>query len=132
MAPERLGHYRILEEIGSGGMGIVYLARTGEEIDGAKVGDRVALKVVHSYLLTRPGYYSRFLREVEAGKAVRHENVVRTLDVGSLSDGESTTRYLVMEYVEGRTLRQLLSELGTLPEALVREVARQIAGRHPR
>ncbi|MHC4490600.1 MAG: protein kinase domain-containing protein, partial [Planctomycetota bacterium] len=56
-----------------------------------------------------------------------HENVVRTLDVDAVQIGQRTVHFLVMEYVEGRTLRTLARKVGTVPEALLREIALQVA-----
>ncbi|MHC4732785.1 MAG: serine/threonine-protein kinase, partial [Planctomycetota bacterium] len=96
-----------------------------KDVAGVPAGQRVALKVIHTHLLERRGFFKRFLREAEIGKKVRHENVVRTLDVDAVQAGSQTIHYLVMEHVEGRTLRTLGRELGTVPEALLREVALQ-------
>ena len=115
MIGDALGDYTIDAELGSGGMGTVYRAH-GE--DGAPV----AVKVVHEHLLELPGVLDRFQREAEVGKAVVHDNVVRTLDVGS--DG---AHFLVMEYVEGQTLRELVAEMDTVPEELCRHIGREIA-----
>jgi tetratricopeptide (TPR) repeat protein len=126
-APDRIGDYRILEELGRGGMGIVYLAAAERDVAGVPAGQRVALKVIHPHLLERRGFFKRFLREAEIGKKVRHENVVRTLDVDAAQAGVQTVHYLVIEYVEGKTLRSLARDLGTVPEALLREIALQTA-----
>jgi tetratricopeptide (TPR) repeat protein len=113
-----LGPYAIDRELGSGGMGKVYAA-TGP--DGA-----VALKVVHAHLLETPGFFKRFLREAQLGQSIRHENVVRTLDCDQeFADGKPQC-FLVMEYVEGQTLADLLGELERVPEELCRHVAREI------
>ena len=72
-----LGAYRIEEQLGAGGMGTVWLARDAE-------GLRCAVKVIHSHLLESPGFFKRFLREAEIGKAVRHPNVVRCYDADAL------------------------------------------------
>ena len=114
-----LGVYRVEAELGLGGMGTVYRATGPEGV--------VALKVVHPHLLATPGFFKRFLREAEVGKRVRHENVVRTLDVDAISLEGHQHNYLVMEYVEGKSLRELLRELGTIPETLLREIALQTA-----
>ena len=124
--PGRVGPYRILRELGRGGMGTVYLAEVAGPGPGLRRGERVAVKVVHLHLLGRRGVAERFRREVEIGRSVRHENVVRVLDFGT-SAGKPAQVYLVMEYVEGRTLRALLEESGRLPEAFCTKVAREVA-----
>jgi tetratricopeptide (TPR) repeat protein len=87
----------------------------------------VAVKVLHRHLLQAPGAFKRFLREAEIGRRVRHPNVVRTLEVDAADLGGETVHYLVMDYVEGQTLRQLLDELGTVPEELCRHITASIA-----
>jgi serine/threonine-protein kinase len=104
--PETCGPFRIEKEIGRGGMGVVYEATDGER--------RVAVKVLHPHVP-----HTRFEREAKLGLKVDHENVVRTLDAGE--------DYLVMEQVEGKTLRELAGDWGTIPETLLREIARQSA-----
>ena len=120
MLGKALGPYRIESELGSGGMGTVYLA-TAREGSGVPQGARVALKVVQPQLARSPEFFARFEREAEIGMAVRHPNVVRTLGVGR----EDGWPYLVMEYVEGQTLAALVAELGRLPEELCRHVGRE-------
>jgi serine/threonine protein kinase len=126
-AGERLGPYRLESELGSGGMGTVFLASVEGHASGLERGDRVAIKVIHPHLISQPGFFKRFLREAEAGGRIRHENVVRILDADAAELGGSIAHYLVMEHVEGRTLRGLLRDLGSVPEALLREVADQVA-----
>jgi len=111
---ETLGGYVIEAEIGSGSMGTVYRARNGGP---------VALKVLHEELLESEESVARFRREAEIGRRVEHDNVVRTLDVGA--DGPH--HYLVMELVEGQTLRGLLREMGRVPEDLCRHIGRETA-----
>jgi len=121
-----LGGYRIESELGSGGMGKVYLAESvGRGVVPADA--RVALKVVHPHLLSEPGFFKRFLREAEIGKAVTHPNVVRCYDCDQLIVDGTTHAFLVMEYVEGQTLRDLLDELETVPEELCRHIGREVA-----
>ena len=115
-----LGPYRIESEIGSGGMGRVFLAVTED-------GARRALKIVHPQLLQTPGFFKRFLREAEMGRKVDHGNVVRTLDADAISADGEHHHFLVTEYVEGKNLRELLGDLDTVPESLVREIALQAA-----
>jgi tetratricopeptide (TPR) repeat protein/predicted Ser/Thr protein kinase len=111
--PKAVGPYAILDELGQGGMGRVFLAE--------RDGQRFALKLAHEQLAAAPNMVARFLREAKAGIAIDHPNVVRTLDSGEYEG----LPYLVMEFVQGRDLREHLSELGRIPEALLREVARQ-------
>ncbi len=123
MTGTRLGPYLLDRELGAGGMGRVYAATVAAPTDcGVHVGGRVAVKLVHAHLLESPDALARFEREVAIGTRVRHENVVRTYAGGAL-DGAWA---LVMEYVEGQTLADLLNELGPLPEELCRHVAREM------
>jgi serine/threonine-protein kinase len=117
---QELGRYRIRSELGSGGMGTVYLA---EDRDG----QAVAVKVIHPHLVATSGFFQRFLREAELGKRVRHENVVRTLDVAVATVDGRPVHFMVLECVEGRPLREVLNDLGTVPETLLRELALQMA-----
>ena len=122
-----LGPYRLGEVLGAGGMGTVYVADVTGRAPGVETGSRVALKIVHPHLLETPGFFQRFMREGEVGKAVQHENVVRTFDVDAVTVGGRRMNFLVMEYVEGQTLRDLLVELDRVPEELCRHVGREIA-----
>ncbi len=108
-------------------MGTVYLAGTVEGPSPAGFEGPVALKVVHAGLLADPDMLRRFQREAAAGHRVRHPNVVPTLDEGRVEvDGEARY-FLAMEYVEGRTLRELLVEEGPFPEARLRPIGAQVA-----
>ncbi len=127
MIGTRLGAARIERELGTGGMGRVYAATLEEPALGLPAGARVAVKVLHAHLGETPGYAERFRRECALGCAVRDDHVVRTY--GSLRcevDGRATDA-LVMELVEGQTLRALLGELGRAPEELVRHVGQNVA-----
>lgn len=116
---DRIGPYRILRRLGSGAMGTVYAATDGD--------DTVALKVIHPHLIERKGFFRRFQREAMAGGRVDHPNVVRTLECDFYVQDEVPLCFLVMEFVEGRTLRDLLAETGPMPETMLRTVAVQIA-----
>jgi len=122
-----LGAYSILQELGSGGMGRVHLAELLRPTAGLDRGRRVALKVIHPHLLATEGFFKRFLREAQVGQAVQHDNVVRTYDCDAVLREGQQHNFLVMEYVEGQTLRDLLRELGRVPEELCRHIAREIA-----
>ncbi|HYE15945.1 MAG TPA: protein kinase [Pyrinomonadaceae bacterium] len=95
-AGQTVGHYRIIREIGRGGMGAVYLA---ERSDG-EFEQRVALKVVRRSL-AGTDLARRFRRERQILASLNHENVARLLDGGLSEDGEP---YLVMEHVEGERI----------------------------
>jgi tetratricopeptide (TPR) repeat protein len=122
-----LGPYHLESVLGSGGMGTVYLARVETATDALAQGVRVAVKVFHPHLVTRERFTTRFLREADLGRRVRHENVVRTLEAGETVEADRPVGFLVMEHVEGRTLRDLLTESGRLPEELCRHIGREIA-----
>jgi serine/threonine protein kinase/tetratricopeptide (TPR) repeat protein len=134
-APSRVGRtigpYRLDAELGSGGMGTVYLAtverRADDPAEAGTTNERVAVKVLHPHLVARGGFRTRLVREAEIGRRVRHENVVRTFEALQAADGDERLHLVVMEYVEGRTLRTLLDELGCVPEELCRHVGREIA-----
>ncbi|MHC4933906.1 MAG: serine/threonine-protein kinase, partial [Planctomycetota bacterium] len=127
MIGQQLGVFTIQAELGSGGMGKVYLAEAVEAVAGLEPGAKVALKVVHPHLLETQGFVKRFMQEAELGKRVRHENVVRTLEVNAVTVEGQQHNFMVMEYVEGKNLRELLDDLGTVPEALLSEIAVQAA-----
>ncbi len=108
------GRYRILERIGSGGMADVWLAADSH------LQRRVALKVLHGRFAQDREFVERFRREAEAAAGLQHPNVVAVFDRGDV-DG---TYYIAMQYLEGRTLKQLI-EAGLTPEqavALIRQV----------
>ena len=117
--------YTIERMLGGGGMGTVYLARH------ALLQDRVALKVMSAGLAANPDWLRRFLREGRAARLIRHPSVVSVYDLRHSSEGIA---YLVMEYVDGRTLRSYLDERGKLsvPEAvsILRPVAEALDEAH--
>ncbi len=103
------GKYRIERVLGQGAMGVV-LAATHLEL-----GQEVAIKLLQSRHLEKSEATSRFLREARACVRIQSEHVVRVLDVGRLGSG---LPYMVMEYLEGRDLAQILQERGPLPISL--------------
>ena len=112
-----IGSYRILDVIGRGGMGRVYKAvhRT--------MGRVVALKILNPQLMTTERVRKLFAREVKAAGKLRHPNIVTAFDANQTGD----RAYLVMEYVEGRTLQQWVRDHGPLPPAQACDFARQTA-----
>jgi serine/threonine protein kinase len=107
--PRRLGPWELVERLGSGGAGEVFLAHLAEERPYAALGDRLAVKVLHSDRLPEDETFLRFQREVRLGQAFDHPCLVRTLDAELLREdgatGSSARHVLVMEHVAGRTLR---------------------------
>jgi serine/threonine protein kinase/tetratricopeptide (TPR) repeat protein len=130
-APSRVGRtcgpYRLDAELGAGGMGTVYRAELLAPTAGLQAGAQVAVKVLHPHLLVRPDSRRRLLREAEIGRRIRHENVVRTLDAAQATDGDERLSFVVMEYVEGQTLRALFDDQGRVPEELCRTIGREVA-----
>lgn len=108
--------YQILDTIGKGGMAIVYRA-----ID-LRTGHSVAIKVLRPEFNQDEEFLNRFQREAEAASKVSHHNIVNLLDVGM--DGDS--RYLVMEYVQGKTLKELIREKGKLAPPIAVQIAIRI------
>ena len=115
--PKRLGDYELLEELGHGGMGVVYRAVQ------KYLHQIVALKVLPGRLLDEPQVIARFRREMRLIGGLNHPNIVRALNAGE-SEG---THYLVMEYVDGVTLQSLLRAGHGMPVAAACEVIRQAA-----
>jgi serine/threonine-protein kinase len=110
--------YEILEVIGEGGMGTVYLAQH------TKLGRRFALKALRRDLARDQVLSARFIQEARAAAAVEHPNVVQINDFGKLSSGQV---YFVMEYLEGRSLSWLIRNGGPIPAARAVGIARQVA-----
>jgi len=127
-APERLGPCRLLRLLGSGGMGTVYLAEMVEDRPYAATGTRVALKVLRPELLPDRDILQRFRRECELGAGFDHPCLVRSYELSSEEAGSATVHFMILEYVEGQTLRDLMTRLGVVPEALLLDLAAQIAG----
>jgi serine/threonine protein kinase len=108
MAPgkpaDQLGPYRVIRQIGSGGMACIF-----EAVD-TRLGHRVAIKRLHPHVASRPGATERFLREGRASARVRHPHVVQVFALGA--EGESA--YLAMELLEGCDLGATLARQGRL------------------
>jgi len=119
-----LGHYRIVDRIGSGGMGVVYKA---EHIHMQRT---VALKVLAAEDDPTSVFLQRFSSEMQALAVLRHPNIVLAFDAGEVEVPHAAgkvLRYLVMEYVSGRDLEQIVLEDSPLPIAAACHYVRQAA-----
>ncbi|MGA9545837.1 MAG: serine/threonine-protein kinase, partial [Candidatus Sulfotelmatobacter sp.] len=115
MTGQVIGHYRVLEKIGSGAMGEVFRARD------ERLGRDVALKLIRPASSGNPDHLRRFELEARAAAALNHPNIVAIYDVG-FNDG---TPYIVCELLEGNTLRKRLAD-GALPLSIALDYALQI------
>src|SRR5512132_1114572 len=95
-------HYRILEKLGEGGMGVVYKARD------THLDRFVAIKVLPAERVADPERKRRFVQEAKAASALNHPNIITIHDIAS----ENGTDFIVMEYVQGKTLDVLVPRKG--------------------
>ncbi len=110
--------YHITRKLGEGGMGQVYLA------EHVKMGRRCAIKIMTPGTMTDPDAISRFNREAANASRISHPNVCAIYDFGETPDG---LIYLAMEYIEGKSLTDLLEEAGILPLARSATMIQQCA-----
>src|SRR5436853_784092 len=113
------GKYRIEELLGSGGMCDVY---RGTHIH---MGKQVAIKILKSQLAVDPAIARRFEQEARAASRIHHPNAINVMDFGI---GEGDTPFIVMEYVNGITLGELIRQHGALPIERAANILRQICG----
>lgn len=112
-------HYRVVEQLGAGGMGCVY------HVEHVTLGRPYALKVLHSDVLERdPRSIDRFVREARAASRIRHPNIIDVFDFGYLADGRP---YFVMEMIESESLGDAIDEGGPIEPAKAIAIARQLA-----
>ncbi|MBV1861020.1 MAG: protein kinase [Nannocystaceae bacterium] len=113
------GRYEVLGKLGVGGMASVY--------EGRRVGlhNRVAIKVLRADLCEDPSNVKRFLREARASSVIEHENIVDIIDFGPI---ETLPVYFVMEFLEGRDLRQELKAIGHMGWSRTRRILLQVVG----
>jgi serine/threonine protein kinase/Tol biopolymer transport system component/tetratricopeptide (TPR) repeat protein len=122
-AGEQIGNYTIVRQLGSGGMGIVYLA------DDIRLKRKVALKLLPAHFTVNPDRVRRFEREARAASALNHPNMVTIYEIGQ----SNSTHFIATEFVDGKTLRELINEKPfTLSEALNVgiQVGAALAGAH--
>ena len=102
MLGQTISHYQVLEKLGEGGMGVVYKAKD------THLGRLVAIKVLPAERVANPERKRRFIQEAKAASALNHPNIVTIHDIAS----ESGHDFIVMEYVAGKTLDQLIGRKG--------------------
>jgi len=108
--PRLLGErYRMGEMLGYGGMAEVHAAHDN------RLGRDVAIKTLRADLARDPGFQSRFRREAQSAASLNHPSIVAVYDTGEEVRGDQRVPYIVMEYVEGRTLRDVLNDERRLP-----------------
>lgn len=108
--------YRLEEFIGKGGMALVFRATD------LRTGHDVAVKILRPEFNNDKEFLERFEREALAASKMSHHNIVNLLDVGQ----EEGCRYLVMEYMRGRTLKEVINEKGRIPERVAAQIAIRI------
>ncbi|MFF8289349.1 bifunctional serine/threonine-protein kinase/ABC transporter substrate-binding protein [Streptomyces sp. NPDC016309] len=114
--PARIAGHRLLRRLGAGGMGVVYLARTGG-------GSLTAVKVIRAAYADDPGFRARFRREVDAGSRVASPWVVPLLD----ADPDAESPWLATEFVPGPSLAEAVEECGPLPYRSARVLGARLA-----
>jgi serine/threonine protein kinase len=115
------GKYRIEARVGQGGMGAVY---RGTHLHTTRT---VAIKVIRSHLTSRAEFVERFRREAEAAGRLRHPNVVDVTDFGFAATDSGQVAYLVMEFLDGCTLADILAEEKQLPVSWAVDVVEQVS-----
>jgi serine/threonine-protein kinase len=113
------GQFKILKKIGTGGMGAVYKALQPD------MNRMVAVKILHAKLKNRKDLVSRFRREARAMSHLTHPNTVKVMMYGELEDGEL---YIVMEYLEGKNLNQIVRREGPLETQRAIPILLQVCG----
>jgi len=123
---EKIDQYTILNKLGQGGMSDVYLAQDDS------MQRQVVLKFPHPEILGDPATYERFTREMKIGGLLDHPNIPKMYGVG----GEKVAPYMIMEFVAGKSLREILSDVGPLPKdraiQMIVQIARALAYAHSR
>jgi serine/threonine protein kinase len=109
---QAISHFRLVERIGIGGMGVVYRA------EDTSLGRQVAIKILTEVFAGDPERLRRFGQEARSASALNHPNIITIFDIGK----HGATPYIVMEFVEGKTLRKILAD-GPLPTKKLLQLA---------
>lgn len=110
------GRYSLVSLLGEGGMAAVY------EAEDLLLGRRVAVKLLRDQFASDPGFLARFQREARAAAGLSHPNIISIFDVGT----DNGLQYIVMELVEGRTLKEMILEEAPLPTSRIIDLGRHI------
>ena len=116
-AGETLGRYKIIGEIGRGAMAVVYLA---EELGRSRL---VAVKILLPMYEGDEAYVNRFINEARAAASLSHPNIIEALDIGC----ERGMHYFCMEYVDGKSLQEMIVEQGKVPIERLLEIVIEVA-----
>jgi eukaryotic-like serine/threonine-protein kinase len=117
-AGTEIGAYRVLAQIGQGGMGSVWMA------EHTMLGRRAAIKLLHPMFTSQPDVVKRFFNEARAATAISDPGIVQIFDFGHDADGAA---YIAMELLEGEPLNRRLKRLGRLPAVDALRILRQVA-----
>jgi serine/threonine-protein kinase len=109
--------YRVVRVLGEGGMGAVY------EGGNTLIARRVAIKVLHAHLLKKAEVVARFEQEAQAAGRIRNDHINEVIDLGTLDDG---SRYIVLEFLEGETLKDRVKRAGRLTPMQAVDIVRQV------
>ena len=123
LAGHQIGHYKVVSQIGRGGMGVVYLAQD------KRLGRKVALKILPSYFSRDQLRVRRFEQEARAASALNHPNILMIFDIGQVE----TIPFIATEFIEGETLRSRLARAGMAVEEALElsiQVASALAAAH--
>ncbi|MBN1807809.1 MAG: protein kinase [Planctomycetes bacterium] len=115
-----VGDYEVAAKIGGGGMGVVYKARS------LTSGEMVALKVLPPSLARNSKLLERFRREAQITRMLKHENIVRCVELGT--DRKRKLHYCALELVEGEDVAKIIGREGRMEEAKALDIVRQVAG----
>ncbi|MFZ3065459.1 MAG: protein kinase [Nitrospirota bacterium] len=116
-SPDSQGkRYQLLEEVGRGGMGIVYKAKD------ALLNRIVAYKLLPAVLISNPLYLERFIKEARLSANLNHTNIVTIFDTGQ----DENNYYIIMEYIEGKTLREYLKQINKFKVSDAVKIAKQM------